>query len=638
MFGKILYIGESIAHVENKIVEATSTDLMNLHVIFESGEQKILGEISELNKEIIKIRLLGEFVNGRYLNGILRKPLLNSTIRIINGEELLELVGSEEGGSIILGNHAIYKGFKVRPKLNNLFANHLAIFGNSGSGKSYGTSRIMQNIFNNPSLNSIGSNIIIFDSFGEYKTAFSKITTYNEKYHYKFVTSNMTEEGDLPLEIPINLMTLDDFALLLQASSHAQLPIIETTIKMAKIFSLNTEKSKKYKNHLIAKALIAILFSNETIQTKKNEVSKVIEVCHTPEFDFDTVIPGLGYSRSFSECFEIDSNGNFGESVLITEYILKHVDENIESIEVPSNAMFDLRDFQAAMEFALISEGFLHNNTLFDLAIILKVRLNAIIHSKMNSFFVKKDYTINSFIKDLTYKNGEKAQVININLEEVDDHMAKVIVKIYSRLLFQFSKSFKKRASVPFHLFLEEAHRYVQNDNDTFLIGYNIFDRIAKEGRKYGILLNIISQRPVEMSETVISQISNFLIFKMTHPKDIKYIEEMLPGVSADILEKQKTLQPGTCVSFGSAFKIPMIVKLDLPDPAPYSSSCDVTGTWQLVEDFKVEGEDNIGVQAVPIAIPSPEPETTNTFEISQNALNGLNDLPSTKNNKFINF
>ena len=97
----------------------------------------------------------------------------------------------------------------------------------------------------------------------------------------------------------------------------------------------------------------------------------------------------------------------------------------------------------------------------------------------------------------------------------MDDTYAKVIVKIYARMFFEFAKSRTQRASIPFHLFLEEAHRYVSKDADTFLLGYNIFERIAKEGRKYGVLLNIISQRPVEISDTVISQCSNFLILEL---------------------------------------------------------------------------------------------------------------------------
>lgn len=147
-------------------------------------------------------------------------------------------------------------------------------------------------------------------------------------------------------------------------------------------------------------------------------------------------------------------------------------------------------------------------------------------------------------------------------------------------MLFDFTKRLNVRASIPFHIFLEEAHRYVQNDNDKFLLGYNIFDRVAKEGRKYGLIFNLISQRPVEISETVISQCSNFIIFKMNHPRDLEYIKKMLPNISAEVVEKQKSLQPGTCVAFGKAFKIPMIIKMEMPNPEPQSSNCDVVERW----------------------------------------------------------
>ena len=186
------------------------------------------------------------------------------------------------------------------------------------------------------------------------------------------------------------------------------------------------------------------------------------------------------------------------------------------------------------------------------------------------------------YIASLVALNGRKAQIINFNLEDVDDWFAKVVVKLYSKMLFNFSKSLKQRASIPFHIFVEEAHRYVQNDGDVELIGYNIFERVAKEGRKYGVILNLISQRPVEISETVISQCANFLIFKLNHPRDVEYIKKMLPNISAEIVEKQKTLQPGTCMAFGKAFKVPTIVRMQMPDPEPSSSSCDVVESWQV--------------------------------------------------------
>ena len=582
IFGKILYISDNIAHVENISKGAITADLMNIHVVFEDKDQRILGEVIELNDEEIKIRFLGEYVDTRYVNGVIRKPLLSSTLRIINSEELLELVGTLSNKSFVLGTSATYKGFQICPNINDLFSNHLAIFGNSGSGKSCGVSRIIQNIFSNPKAVTYNANMFFFDAYGEYKNAFGSLNKINSSYNYKFITTNPTEPTDYLLKIPVNLLTLDDIALLLQASSHSQLPVLERSIKYAKIFSSEGEEVTKYKNHLIAKALIAILFSNATTSYKKNEIFKVIEVCHTKEFNFDSVIPGLGYTRSFSECFEIDSNGNFGESVLITEYILKHIDESITEMPIPEKAFYTLKDLANALEFTLISEGFQGNQVMYNEAMILQVRLNTIIGGQVNNYFDGSKYTsVEEFVGELCKKDNARAQIVNINLEDIDDAYAKVIVKIISKLLFDYAKGLTNRASIPFHLFLEEAHRYIQQDTDTFLLGYNIFDRIAKEGRKYGVLLDIISQRPVEISDTVIAQCSNFLIFKMTHPKDIKYIEEMLPNISADVIEKMKVLQPGNCVAFGSAFKIPMICKLEMPDPMPYSTNCNVSACWE---------------------------------------------------------
>ena len=585
MFGKILYINDNIAHIENTNSGNTDvqSDLMNMHAVFESNDQRILGEVTEFNQELIKVKFLGEFIDGKYVNGVLRKPLLTSNIRIINGDELKELVGSSSESTFPLGKSAVYKDFVIYPKVNDLFSNHLAIFGNSGSGKSCGVARIVQNLFTNRNLLSFNANLFIFDAYGEYKNAFSNLNELNPNYNYKFITTNKTEEGDYDLKIPFHLLNLDDIALLLQASTHSQLPIIERTIKLCKIFALNNEESNKYKNNLIAKAILAVLFSNQTISSKKNDIFKIIEVCHTPEFNFDSTITGLGYTRTFSECFEIDSKGNFGESVLITDYILKHISEDIEALEEPKNVIYTISDFAKALEFTLISEGFQNNTNLYSDAIILKVRINAILTSSLKKIFEGTNYnSVGEYITSLVAKNNRKSQIININLEDIDDTHAKVIVKIITRLLFEFAKNSQRRGKIPFHLFLEEAHRYIQRDSDTFLIGYNIFDRIAKEGRKYGVILDIISQRPVEISDTVIAQCSNFMIFKMTHPKDIKYIEEMLPNISQDVIEKQKILQPGNCVAFGSAFKIPMIVKMDMPSPSPQSSSCDITNVWKV--------------------------------------------------------
>ncbi len=593
MFGKILYISDNTAYIENKVSEDIGSDLLNYHVIFENKDQKILGEIVEINYDKIKINLLGEFTNGKFSNGLIRKASLNSTIRIINKDELLELIGVESKDYFKLGECGTYKGFAVCPKINDLFSSHMCIFGNSGSGKSCGVARIVQNILENKNSIAYNANFIFFDSFGEYKNAFQKINSINNNYSYKFVSSSKKEEGDYLLNLPLNLLTVDDWAILLQAEKHSQLTIIESALNYARIFASHNSEVDNLKNNIIAKALLTILYSSETASRKKDEIFEIIDICHTKEFNFDSEIPGVGYTRTFSECFMIDSKGRFGEEVLITDYILKYADMEVTRLSNSENLSFSLEEFAKALEFTLISEGFNQNKNMHDDAQIIKVRLNAIIKSNLKEIFTSEYMSVSTFITKLLTIEDKKAQIVNINLENLSDSYAKSLVKIYSRIIFDFSKGNASRATIPFHLFLEEAHRYIQKDNDTFLLGYNIFDRIAKEGRKYGVILDIISQRPVEISDTVIAQCSNFLIFKMTHPLDIKYIEEMLPNISSDVIQKMKVLQPGTCVGFGSAFKIPMIVRLDMPNPRPYSASCDVSSYWDSMARIDNDINDN---------------------------------------------
>ena len=90
----------------------------------------------------------------------------------------------------------------------------------------------------------------------------------------------------------------------------------------------------------------------------------------------------------------------------------------------------------------------------------------------------------------------------------------------------------------------------------------------------------MISQRPSEISETAISQCNNFLVFRMQHPKDLNYIKEMVPNVTEKIVTNLKVLQPGNCMVFGAAFKMPLQLKLEMPDPTPLSQNIDIKSCW----------------------------------------------------------
>lgn len=579
MVGKIVYISNTLANIE---LEEVNSNLMNMHVIFEDNGRTIIGEVEDIDNKKVSIHFLGEIIDNKFIAGLIMKPSLNSKIRLITSEELKYLVGNDNENSLFLGYSPLYDNCPIYTDINDLFSNHMAIFGNTGSGKSYGVARLLQNLFEKTKIVPFKSNFFIFDAYGEYHNAFSSIDKYNPNYHFKYYTTNLNDTDGSILRIPLWLLGIDDMALLLQADSHSQIPIIERMLKLVSIFSESSEQAENHKNHLIAKAIMTILYTNQTSTAKRNDIFSILASCSTDKFNLNAPVQGIGYVRKFRECFTIDKDGEFTENILVTEYISSFIHDEYDRYEPGNPSFYTLKDLEKALEFTLISEGLLRNEKMYNEAVTLKVRLHSLVISQNSIYFSYPSYvTLEQYISTLVASNNGKAQIINFNLEDIDDSLAKIITKIYTKMLFDFTKKLKVRASIPFHLFLEEAHRYVQNDTDNFLLGYNIFERVAKEGRKYGLIFNLISQRPVEISETVISQCSNFIIFKMNHPRDLDYIKKMLPNINAEIVEKQKTLQPGTCVAFGKAFKVPLIIRMELPNPEPHSSNCDVINRWK---------------------------------------------------------
>jgi len=580
MFENILSITKNYAIV--KISSRTNNDILNFNVVLEDNDRNILGEIEEIINCEAKISFLGEFIDGKYFSGILRRPTLNAKIRIINANELGELVGANDPKSMVLGISPFYNNYPISVNIDELFSNHMAIFGNTGSGKTCGVSRIIQNFFSMKDKIPFNSNIFIFNNTSEYDAAFRDINKINANYNYKLYTTDKDDPTGHRLTLPLWILSVDDYANLLDISEYSQISIIEKMLSLVAIFARNDAESTKYKNHLIAKALINVLYSNQVAGKIRDQIFNVLMDCYTEELNLDVEVPGIGYTREFRKCFDIDKNGEFVERVLVTKYIQSFIDNNTKWNEDFVPIYFTLDQLEVALNFVLISEGLLFSEKSYSDAIALKVKLHSINNSSNKHFFEVNDFiTIEQFVNSLimTHEN-KRAQIINFVLDDVDDRFAKNLVKVISRILFRFSRSLQVRGAIPIHLMLEEAHRYVQKDRDVEILGYNIFERIAKEGRKFGFVLDLITQRPTELSETVLSQCSNFMIFKLNHPADLEYIKKMVPNISSDVIEKQKILQSGTCVAFGRMMKTPMIVKMQMPSPAPQSASASVYDKW----------------------------------------------------------
>ena len=585
MLGKIISVEENEAKIKLNINLEEIPNLINLYVIMEDNANKIIGEITDIIGDVAKVNLLGKIDGDKFEYGIINKPSFSSTIKLVSKEKMPLIIGVEkveEDEHLYIGDSPIYTDVPVYVPINKFFSNHFAIFGNTGSGKSCGVARIFQNLFSKEHDIAYKASIFIFDAYGEYHDAFRNLSNVVPEISLKTYTTNLKTTDSEILRIPVWLVSLDDIALLLDATSHNQIPIIEKAMKLVTIFAREEELVIKHKNDIIARAILDILSSGKSPVQIRDQIFSILSIYNTKELNLESTVYQPGYSRSLKNCFIIDNTGKIREMELISNFMESFLDDTLE-LEMPDGSFkYDLKDLKKALDFALISEGVLNSEKIYDETNILKVRLHSLVNSDENTYFDYPEYiTKEEYIRSLMVVNGNrKAQIINFNINYVDDRFAKVLTKIYSKLLFDYSKELKVRASFPIHIILEEAHRYVQNDNDVNLLGYNIFERIAKEGRKYGIILGLITQRPSELSNTAISQCNNFLIFKMQHPLDIDYIRDMVPNITSEIIKKLKILPAGTCMAFGLAFKVPVLIKLKMPDPAPASSNCDISSNW----------------------------------------------------------
>lgn len=584
MLGKIIGITDSIVSVHLDINIYDYDNLISKNVVFRDNNIISVGEVISIDNGIMNAALVGEIKDNNFLYGDISKPSFKAGCYLIDDSILNIILNSDAENTITLGKSYVYPNYDIKLDIGNFFSNHFAILGNSGSGKSYSVAKILQSVFYQCRSLPFYSNIFLFDAYGEYQRAFSRIHEVNENINYKVYTTDLNSTEFEIISYPFWLLGVDDLCLLMNVTSKEQIPTVEKALKLVSYFSRREEEVISQKNDIIARCLLDVLFSGKAPSLIRNKFVSILTKFNTSNLNLDIKLEKGGWTRTIRQCLFVEQGGEFADVELVIEYLESLCLDNFELSLPNGEFMYTMKDFSLALEFALLSEGTMNSDKAFELSNVLKVRFNALMNSNYARYFdyngyVNREGYINLL---LTCPNGRKAQIVNFNINYVDDRFAKTLVKIYSKLLFDYIVSLNQRASMPFHIVLEEAHRYVQNDSDIDILGYNIFERITKEGRKYGLLLGIVSQRPSELSETTISQCSNFLVFKMFHPKDLQFIKDIISSADITVTNKIKTLHPGSCIMFGTAFKLPTIAILDKPNPEPLSQSCDINKTWYI--------------------------------------------------------
>ena len=204
-----------------------------------------------------------------------------------------------------------------------------------------------------------------------------------------------------------------------------------------------------------------------------------------------------------------------------------------------------MEDFGEAVEFATLYEGSISSQRIQEYTATLLTRLQTLSEGIQGQILTKTEFkSVDEYVNMLLGEN----QIVDIDISTLDDASAEVVTKVLAKLLLDYLKRCEIKAETPINFIIEEAHRFVKNETNYGAIGYNIFERIAKEGRKYGMLLGISSQRPSELSKTVVSQCSNFIVHRVQNPDDLQYISKMVPYINQNMIERLTYLQTGNAL------------------------------------------------------------------------------------------
>ena len=204
-----------------------------------------------------------------------------------------------------------------------------------------------------------------------------------------------------------------------------------------------------------------------------------------------------------------------------------------------------------------------------------------------------KQISFEDTLKQLIGYTENTSNITIIDLSGVPFEVLSITVSLISRILFEFGYYYKRlRVSkkpeeninndIPLLLVYEEAHKYVpNNDLAKYRASKESIERIAKEGRKYGISLLLASQRPSEISETIFSQCNNFLALRLTNPTDQNYVKRLLPDTLGSIVDKMPSFRAGECLLIGDAVVLPSIVQVERCDPEPSSKDIPYWKLWK---------------------------------------------------------
>ncbi|MFA7118305.1 MAG: DUF87 domain-containing protein [Sphaerochaetaceae bacterium] len=547
-----------------------------------------------------------------------------------------------------IGTSPSFPGYKVKICPDQFFVKHAAILGNTGSGKSCTLASIIRNLFRFDYNGKVLKNahFLIFDTNGEYKNAFlpdedplpsdEKLSEQNKKELHQI--NAYYYGGEEEVKVPYWFMDWEDFKHFLRPSEGSQAPVLNRAIGLAKKGHVCTEKNilSAPQHQDITEILQASNFVLKRMTSENFKWAPTNDLIGIGK-DICNINTELG-----NKILELGAEEKYNNALLQTP-IRKEIQELYQAecekenlYQVTSEQNIDLPTWFNYQELcinyiddAIRIEG-KNNNKISEYISTLRLRMHSFLNDKrmaiplmlkdtekcnkevlpqfiafllgdFNRYYLSSDSEKTpgegndkkNFIEEYNTNSKQKKpeqqtnQIMIVDVSQLPFEVLETVTALIGRLILEFVANFlpEERGKYPIVIVLEEAQNYIAENRDS--VAKLVFERIAREGRKYGISLIVCSQRPSELSKTVLSQCNSFIIHRLQNPDDQKYVKSLVSSANADLLDQLPIIPQQHAIITGDCVRTPVLVKIDSVSPKPNSHNPEYVGQW-LKDDLSI--------------------------------------------------
>ena len=541
---------------------------------------KVEGEYLDENKYIIdnqdkniyirkvSAKPIGYLENGEFFDGTKYLPMIKDEAYLMTDSELASIYNSDAEMGYVIGR-TLKDNIPYKVDFNSLFNKHIGIFGNTGSGKSNTLTKLYTDLFSNYRDKIKGkSNFVLFDFNGEYTG--EQLSDSNDK---KVIKLNTRAKEDTIRISEECFWDEDILGLLFKATYNTQRPFLKSIVQGRKKYKDTADSLTNY----YKRSVNSFLKSPSEKKEVKELFISLISLIRENNADARLV--------AISDLFEKLLWHTNQKCYFYDDAYYMNNDDHIRNAldilcDIGSIDGLDFVDELIVRTNLRLINSVLSGYVQFDYISPLLNRMNALKHNLRNVISISnEDESDNAMLEVISFRN-------------CNQDIKKILPLIIAKTYYERHKCVLSESEIDrtLHIIIDEAHNILSSQSSREEESWkdyrlDLFEEIIKEGRKFGVFMTIASQRPADISPTIMSQFHNFLLHRLINDKDLAIIDNAISTLDKVSKNSIPTLPTGACIITGTSFAVPLIVQVDKitkKELRPNSDDVDLSKLWEI--------------------------------------------------------